>query len=165
MRSCFCFLILAASFVCLGSLCAQQQLTPEVKPEVDPAHAEKMQAGLELFKSQVRQVLIKSCIDCHGGDEVQSGLDLATRKGLLRGGAHGPAIFPGKSVDSNVVRFISHKEKPYMPEGDDKLPPDKIAAISKWIDLGAPYDRPLVENPRDPDSWVSAVVPDKARDF
>ena len=24
-----------------------------------------------------------------------------------------------------------------------------IAAIAKWIDLGAPYDRPLVENPRD----------------
>jgi mono/diheme cytochrome c family protein len=142
-----------------------QQPTPEKQPEIDAAHAEKMQAGLDLFKSQVRAILIKNCIDCHGGDEVQSGLDLATRKGLLRGGAHGPAIVPGKSADSNVVRFISHKEKPYMPEGSDKLPPKQIDAITRWIDLGAPYDQPLVENPRDPDSWVNAVVPEKAREF
>src|SRR5262245_7138377 len=134
------------------------------KVEFDPAHAEKMQAGLELFKSQVRGILVKNCVDCHGADEVQSGLDLATRKGLVRGGSHGPAIVPGKSVDSNVVRFVSHKEKPYMPEGGDKLPPEQIAAISHWIDLGAPYDKPLVDNPRDPDSWVNAVVPDKAKE-
>ena len=116
---------------------AQQPPKPEAKPELDPAHAEKMQAGLELFKSQVRAILIKNCIDCHGGDEVQSGLDLATRKALLRGGAHGPAIVPGKARDSNVVRFISHKEKPFMPEGNAKLPSEQIDAISRWIDLGA----------------------------
>jgi mono/diheme cytochrome c family protein len=137
----------------------------EPKPEFDPAHAEKMQEGLGLFKSQVRAVLIESCIECHGGGEVESGFDLATRKGLVRGGAHGPAVIPGKSADSNVVRFISHKEKPFMPAEADKLPAAQIAAISRWIDLGAPYDKPLVENPRDPDSWVNTVVPEKAREF
>jgi mono/diheme cytochrome c family protein len=135
------------------------------KAEADPAHVAKMQQGLALFKSQVRQVLIDKCIDCHGGAEVESGFDLATRKGLVRGGAHGPAIIAGKSADSNVVRFITHREKPYMPEGDDKLPEEQIAAISRWIDFGAPYDKPLVENPRDPDSWVNTTVPDKARDY
>jgi mono/diheme cytochrome c family protein len=137
----------------------------EPQPEFDPAHAEKMTEGLSLFKSQVRQVLIDNCVDCHGGAEVESGLDLATRKGLLRGGSHGPAVVAGKAIDSNVVRFISHKEKPYMPEGGDKLPAEQIAAISQWIDLGAPYDQPLVENPRDPDSWTATVVDAKAREF
>jgi mono/diheme cytochrome c family protein len=136
-----------------------------LQPEFDPAHAEKMQEGLQLFKSQVRRVLIDNCVECHGGGEVESGFDLATRKGLLRGGAHGPAVIAGKSPDSNVVRFISHKEKPFMPAEADKLPADQIAAISRWIDLGAPYDKPLVDNPRDPDSWTSAVVPDKAREY
>src|SRR3954462_6476409 len=79
------------------------------KPEFDPAHAEKMQEGLALFKAQVRAVLIDKCVECHGGGEVESGFDLATRKGLLRGGAHGPAVVAGKSADSNVVRFITHK--------------------------------------------------------
>ena len=124
-----------------------------------------MQEGLSLFKSQVRKILIDNCIDCHGGDEVESGFDLATRKGLLRGGSHGPAVIAGKSADSNVVRFITHREKPYMPAEADKLPAEQIAAISRWIDLGAPYDKPLVENPRDPDSWVNTVVPEKARDY
>ena len=91
------------------------------QPEFDPAHAAKMQAGLDLFKSQVRQVLVKQCVDCHGGDEVESGFDLATRKGLLRGGSHGPAVVAGKSADSNVVRFISHREKPFMPDGANRV--------------------------------------------
>jgi mono/diheme cytochrome c family protein len=144
---------------------AQQQAESQPKLEVDPAHAEKVQEGLALFKAQVRQALIDNCVDCHGGAEVESGFDLATRKGLLRGGAHGPAVVAGKSDDSNVVRFIRHKEKPYMPDGSPKLPQQQIDAIARWIDLGAPYDRPLVENPRDPDSWVNTVVPEKAREF
>jgi mono/diheme cytochrome c family protein len=134
-------------------------------PEFDPAHAEKMQEGLSLFKQAVRPVLIKHCIDCHGGDEVQSGLDLATRKGLLRGGSKGAAVTIGKAMDSNLVRFIGRKEKPFMPEGGDQLPAAEIDAIAKWIDLGAPYDKPLVDNPRDPDSWTATIVPDKAREF
>src|SRR3954462_11479580 len=81
---------------------AQEAATTDVqepKAEFDPAHAERMQEGLSLFKSQVRSVLIESCVECHGGGEVESGFDLATRKGLVRGGAHGPAVIPGKSTD------------------------------------------------------------------
>src|SRR5688500_13568031 len=134
---------------------------PDSTAEFDPAHAEKMKEGLDLFKAQVRQVLIDTCVDCHGGAEVESGLDLATRKGLVRGGSHGPAIVIGKAMDSNVVRFIMHREQPYMPHEMDKLPDESIAAIAKWIDLGAPYDKPLVENPRDPDSWTATAVDPK----
>jgi mono/diheme cytochrome c family protein len=156
--------VFAALFI-LAVASRQASAEDPAKPEFDPAHAEKMQEGLDLFKSQVRKVLIDNCVECHGGGEVESGFDLATRKGLLRGGAHGPAVVAGKSADSNVVRFISHKEKPFMPAEADKLPGDQIAAVGRWIDLGAPYDKPLVENPRDPDSWVNTVVPDKARDY
>ncbi len=159
--------LLATLLIAVGlaavPLAAQQPAAEKL--EVDPAHAAKMQAGLELFKSRVRQVLIDNCVDCHGGDAVESGFDLATRKGLLRGGAHGPAVIAGKSADSNVVRFIRHQEKPFMPDGSDKLPADKIAAIAEWIDLGAPYDQPLVANPRDPDAWTNVVLDEKARDF
>jgi mono/diheme cytochrome c family protein len=154
-------LLSAFLLVVVCSMCAAQ----EARPEFDPAHAEKMQEGLSLFKSQVRQLLIDNCVDCHGGTEVESGFDLATRKGLLRGGSHGPSVVAGKSADSNVVRFIRHKEKPFMPDGADKLPAGEIDAIARWIDLGAPYDKPLVENPRDPDAWTATIVPEKAREF
>ncbi len=157
---------LAALSVALSLASRSAVAAPTAKqPEVDPAHAEKMKAGLELFKSDVRPVLIRACIDCHGGDEVQSGLDLATRKGLLRGGSKGPAVVAGKSLDSNMLRFISHREEPKMPEGGDKLSAKSIDAIARWIDLGAPYDAPLVVNPRDPDSWTTTTVPAKSREF
>ena len=144
---------------------AQSQPPADKAAEIDPAHAERMQEGLSLFKSQVRKVLIEACVDCHGGAEVESGFDLATRKGLLRGGAHGPSVVPGKSADSNVARFIRHQEKPFMPHEADKLPAEQIDAIARWIDLGAPYDKPLVANPRDPDAWTATIVPEKAREF
>src|SRR5262245_52457346 len=166
----FHYLIALIAAICLTSARTGAQEpakadTQEPKAEFDSAHVEKMQEGLKLFKERVRGILVENCVDCHGGSEVESGFDLATRKGLLRGGAHGPAVVAGKSADSNVVRFISHKEKPFMPAEADKLPADQITAIGRWIDLGAPYDKPLVENPRDPDSWISTVVPAKAREY
>ncbi|QDU26499.1 Planctomycete cytochrome C [Anatilimnocola aggregata] len=166
MNRSFLFALFIGASCCLGtSFPPVTAADKQPQPEFDPAHAEKMQEGLTLFKQTVRTVLIKQCTDCHGGDEVQSGFDLATRKGLLRGGSKGPAVSIGKSLDSNLLRFISRREKPFMPEGSDKLPDDAIAAIAKWIDLGAPYDQPLVDNPRDPDLWTKTVVGDKARDF
>src|ERR1051326_6948504 len=109
--------LLAALLVTATPLisCAEEP----AKMEFDSAHAEKMQEGLALFKAEVRKVLIDNCVECHGGGEVESGFDLATRKGLVRGGAHGPAVVAGKSADSNVVRFITHKEKPFMPAEAD----------------------------------------------
>ena len=118
--------LLAAAFLLgltVGALPAQlhsQETTPPAA-EFDPAHAEKMQEGLDLFKSQVRKALIDNCVDCHGGDAVESGFDLATRKGLIRGGSHGAAAIAGRAADSNVVRFIRHQQKPFMPEGGEKL--------------------------------------------
>jgi len=144
---------------------ADEPVKPESNAEFDAAHAENMQEGLSLFKSQVRAVLVDNCVECHGGTEIESGFDLATRKGLVRGGSHGPSVVVGKSADSNVVRFISHREKPFMPHEADKLPAEQIAAIARWIDLGAPYDKPLVDNPRDPDAWTAKVVPESARQF
>jgi mono/diheme cytochrome c family protein len=156
---------LCAAWLAFAIAAAVAQEPAAQQPDFDPAHAEKMQEGLSLFKSQVRQVLIDQCVECHGGTEVESGFDLATRKGLLRGGSHGKSVVAGKAEDSNLVRFIRHQEKPHMPDGGEKLPGEQIAAIARWIDLGAPYDRPLVENPRDPDAWTATVVPAKAREF
>src|SRR5690349_14015615 len=113
---CFWTAVGICSLAC-AAVTAEEPVKDAPKVEVDPAHVEKVQQGLALFKATVRGVLIENCIECHGGSEVESGFDLATRKGLVRGGAHGPAIIPGKSADSNVVRFIRHQEKPFMPDG------------------------------------------------
>ncbi len=169
-KSLFCPAAYAVVALCATGFChapagLAEETKVDQKMEFDPAHVEKMKEGIDLFKKQVRQVLTKSCVECHGGAEVESGLDLATRKGLIRGGSKGPAVVAGKSRDSNMWRFIAHKEDPKMPDGGDKLPDEDIAAIAHWIDLGAPYDAPLVDNPRDPDSWTATVVANDARKF
>src|SRR5262245_16385157 len=66
-------------------------------PPLDADHAAKMARGLELFKKQVRPVLVKSCVGCHGDKKTESGLDLSDRDGLLRGGESGPAILVGRA--------------------------------------------------------------------
>src|SRR5439155_22885005 len=56
----------------------------------DADHAEKMARGLELFKQQVRPVLIARCLNCHGGKKTESEFDLSDRCLLLRRGDAGP---------------------------------------------------------------------------
>src|SRR3954454_17382619 len=107
---------------------------------VPPDHARRMSEGLALFKQHVRPVLIRHCLDCHGGKAVKGNLDLSDRKPLVDSGA-----IDGGSKDSLLYALITHAEEPHMPQKAARLPDGTIARIARWIDLGAPYDRPLVE--------------------
>ena len=104
-----------------------------------------MAKGLAIFKSDVRAALKQHCVKCHGGDKTRGDFDLTTRVGLLKGGDEGVSVIPGKSKQSRLLKLIAHKEKPFMPAKKPKLPSSVIAKIAQWIDLGAPYDKPLID--------------------
>ena len=108
-------------------------------------HAAQMAESLALFKEKVRPVLVESCLKCHGGEKVRSDFSLATREDMLAGGDLGIAVVPGDSKASPLVDYLTHKEEPHMPPKKPQLPADTIAAIAKWIDLGAAFDQPLAE--------------------
>ena len=114
-------------------------------PKVSEKHAVEMAKGLALFKSDVRVLLKQHCVKCHGGDKIRGDLDLSTRAGLLKGGEEGPSIILGKAEDSFLMTVLRHEEEPFMPAKADKLSPDALKKIADWINLGAPYDQPLVE--------------------
>ena len=114
-------------------------------PQFSEKHAADMAKGLALFKSDVRGLLNQHCLKCHGGDKVRGDLDLSTRVGLLKGGEEGPSVVPGKAVSSLLYQLITHSQKPYMPAKADKLTAASIKKIADWINLGAPYDKPLTE--------------------
>ena len=107
-------------------------------------HSEKMAQSLELFKTDVRPVLIDKCVKCHGGEKVSSKFNLATREGLLAGGANGVSVIAGNAKDSPLVDYIAHRKEPFMPMEQPRLSDDEISKIAQWIDLGAAYDKPLV---------------------
>ena len=114
-------------------------------PKVSENHAAQMAKGLALFKSDVRALLKQHCVKCHGGDKIRGDLDLSTRAGLLKGGEEGPSAIPGKADESFLMAVLRHEEEPFMPAKADKLSPDALKKIAHWINLGAPYDQPLVK--------------------
>jgi mono/diheme cytochrome c family protein len=133
--------------------------------QVDPDHAAKMARGLEVFKQGVRPVLEQRCAKCHSGETVKSKLDLSDRDGLLRGGENGPAAVAGSAKASLLYRLITHSKEPHMPHKGPKLSDGEIARVAEWIDLGAPYDKPLVAEGAPKVHWTQRTVPDEARKF
>lgn len=91
------------------------------------------------FSRDIAPVFARACAGCHGGAQKTSGFSLQTRESALRGGAHGPAIIPGKSADSPLVKRITAQLEPSMPVGG-RLTDAEIAAIRTWIDQGAVWD-------------------------
>lgn len=130
---------------------------------VPPDHAERMARGLELFQRNVRTLLIDHCLKCHGGEKTKGDLDLATRDGLLRGGAEGPAVTLYQARTSRLIELVSHAKDPHMPSKGEKLPAEAIAQIAAWIDNGAPYDKPLIEGKTS--GAQRGVITDKDREW
>ena len=60
--------------------------------------------------------------------------------------------------------LIRHEEEPTMPPSeDDKLSEEQVADIQRWIELGAPYDKPLIE--KSAGASGEMIVTDSDRDF
>jgi hypothetical protein len=88
-------------------------------------------------------------VKCHGGAKSKADFDLTTREGLLHGGnSKKPGAIPFKAKESRLFLLVTHQEKPHMPSQAEKLTGEQLAYIEKWIDLGAPYDKPLVDKPK-----------------
>ncbi len=103
-------------------------------------HPERAKKGVALFKESVRTTLIKHCLDCHGGKSVKGDFDLSSREALMDSG------FVTETADaSHLMQLITHAADPHMPFKLPKLADHEIQQIAMWIDLGAPYDSPLVE--------------------
>lgn len=130
---------------------------------VDADHAVKRAKGLALFNSDIRNLLKQKCVHCHGGDATEARLDLATQEGLLKGGTRGPAAVIGRGSKSLLVRLISDQQQPRMPKDEQPLSPRQIAALSEWIDLGAPYDEPLLPGRVEATNWTERKVSSDAK--
>ncbi len=136
-------LALWMSALCLTGAIADEQ-SPKSKSKVTtvPAdHAKRAQQGMTLFKESVRGLLITHCLDCHGGKSVKAEFDLSTREALMQSGYVGDS-----ADDSYLMELITHVTEPHMPLQAERLPDASIELIRQWINLGAPYDKPLIED-------------------
>jgi WD40 repeat protein len=94
-------------------------------------------ASTPSFSADVAPILQKNCLACHSSAAKMGGLVMEKFDLLMKGGAHGPVIIPGKSGESRLVRMLEGKVQPRMPFGSDPLPAADIATIKAWIDAGS----------------------------
>ena len=134
MRLSLCLLALVASstaFAWLGRPVAAQA-PPAAGQAPDAAQA-------EFFESAIRPLLADNCHACHSAQigTPFGGLRLDSRDGLLAGGDSGPVIVPGRPDESPLVQRLHGRPMLMPPLGP--LADDDIAAITRWVEMGAPW--------------------------
>lgn len=93
-----------------------------------------------LFHDKVAPLLRKRCGKCHMEEKRKSGFSMNTRVNLLQGGENGPALEPGKSAKSALIRrILSTDPKKRMPPKGERLGGNEVSALREWIDKGAPW--------------------------
>src|SRR5690606_13678869 len=91
----------------------------------------------------VKKILQDRCLDCHSAPDPDGSFLMESHDALMKGGESGPALVPGNSEGSLLVRMIEGKferngKRIVMPPGKrEKLSTAEIALIRAWIDAGA----------------------------
>jgi len=88
------------------------------------------------FEKDIQPIFKASCLSCHKPDKKKGKLDMSTYAELMKGGKQGAPVKPGDPAKSLIVEMISGEE-PEMPEKGDKLKPEQIDLITRWIKEGA----------------------------
>lgn len=94
------------------------------------------------YNTQVKPLLNRHCISCHGGVKESGSFSLMTRELALRkteSGKHG--IVPGNPDDSEMIRRL-HETDPdeRMPKNAPALSDKDIKVLTNWIKEGANWD-------------------------
>ena len=95
------------------------------------------QQKLEFFKTKIEPVLVKHCFECHSheADEIGGSLRMDSREEMRIGGDTGPAIVPGDTKASLLIKAIRHDDLEMPPTG--RLPDSVVADFETWVASGA----------------------------
>ena len=93
------------------------------------------------FNAEVKPILNKKCISCHGGVKQQGGFSVLFREEALAATKSGkPAIVPGHPEDSEFIkRLKSDDPEQRMPYKHEALSQNEIDILSTWVKQGAKW--------------------------
>jgi hypothetical protein len=92
------------------------------------------------YKRDIEPLLRARCAACHGNGTKLGEFSIESRESLLTGGVHHPAIVPGKSEESYLVKLVSGAiPGKIMPMRGPRLTPAEIGKLKAWIDAGARF--------------------------
>jgi hypothetical protein len=93
------------------------------------------------FSADVKPILNKKCISCHGGVKKQGGFSFLFREEALAVTESGkPAIIPGDPDASEMIRRLTLNDpEERMPYKHDPLSKEEISILKNWIKQGAKW--------------------------
>lgn len=93
------------------------------------------------FNTEVKPIINKKCISCHGGVKKQGGFSLLFHEEAIAATKSGkPAIIPGDPDGSELIkRLLSNDPEERMPYKHEALNEDEIDIFKRWIKQGAKW--------------------------
>jgi len=93
------------------------------------------------FNTQIKPIINKKCISCHGGVKKTAGFSFLFKEQALGNTDEGsPAIIPGNSSKSRLIKRLHETDLELrMPFEKPALSKDEISLFTKWIDQGAKW--------------------------
>ena len=125
----FLIALVLASNLATGGLAAERPLLP-------PATSREID-----FVRDIQPIFRARCLSCHDGAKQRGGLRLDLKSAAFKGGeTFAPAIIPGKSADSPLVRLVAGLEEGLqMPPEGERLSSEQVGLLRAWIDQGAKW--------------------------
>ena len=126
-------MIIRSSFICLIFTCIGTSNAARAADAVD-------------FAKQIKPILERSCLKCHGPKSAKGELRLHTNELLMKGGEGGPVIESKNAEDSTLFELITlpEDESSRMPKDGKPLSEAEIKLIRDWINQGATWPDELV---------------------
>jgi len=92
------------------------------------------------FVKDIQPIFADRCYGCHGPKKQEAEFRLDSKDVALKGGELGPAIVPGKSAESLLVKFVAGVDpEKVMPKKGERLSSEQVGLLRAWIDQGASW--------------------------
>jgi len=117
------------------------------------------------FSTDVKPILNKHCISCHGGVKKNAGFSLLFEEEAFAPTESGfPAIYPGDTKASSFIQRLHEKDPELrMPYNKPPLSKEEIDILTNWVKQGAPWGKhwayETIEKPEVPKTslWASPI--------
>jgi formylglycine-generating enzyme required for sulfatase activity len=98
------------------------------------------------FSKEVKPILEKYCLSCHGEEKPKGALRLTTKANAIKGGDNAPAIVPGQPEKSPLYTstILPPDHDDVMPPKGDKLKKEETEILKNWIAVGADWPESIV---------------------
>jgi mono/diheme cytochrome c family protein len=148
--------------ICCLLVLSGTQLWAQDNDRLDFENSTKPTAAEKLFVNRVEPLFIEKCGGCHGtsAKEIKGEFDMRTRASLMKGGESGDAaIILREAGKSPLVFAIQRQDGLEMPpKENDRLSPEQIAWVRKWIDADAPWPDSARRKQFDQAEWTDSAA-------